>query len=183
LQQNDSLLMDGWDDSIEDIQPWPSEMDEFQEEADELQETEEYDSDGEPLLFVLGYMHCIVCKQREAAPGSLLCQECIDKQKTLDSESNREPQRVPLFELGRIIATRGAIETMERRDIDYTTLLARHVTGDWGDLVDEDHENEYAVKHDQLIHSVYGTQDDPDCLWIITEADRSATTILLPDDY
>jgi len=58
------------------------------------------------------------------------------------------------------------------------------VTGDWGDLVEEDkHENELAVKHGQRIHSAYGTQNDPDRLWIITEPDRHATTILLPDEY
>jgi hypothetical protein len=175
--------MDRWDDWITDIQQWPSEVDEFREEVDELQEIGEYDSDGEPVLFVLEHMHCVVCEQRETAPGSLLCQECIDKQKTLDSEGNREPQRVPLFELGRIIATRGAIEVMERRGIDYNALLVRHVTGDWGDLAEEDHENEYAVKHGQLIHSAYGTRDDPDRLLIITESDRHATTILLPDEY
>ncbi len=184
VQQSDSLLIDGWDDWIKDIQKRLSEVNESQEEVDELQEIEEYDSDGEPLLFALGHMHCVVCEQRKTVPGSLLCQECIDKQKTLDRESNREPRWVPLFQLGRIIATRGAIETMERRGIDYNALLARHVTGDWGDLVEEDkHENEYAVKHSQRIHSAYGTLDDPDRLWIITEPDRHATTILLPDEY
>jgi hypothetical protein len=182
VQQSDSLLMDGWDDWIEDIQQWPSEVDESPKEVDELQEIEEYDSD-EPVLFVLGHMLCVVYEQRETAPGSLLCKECVDEQKTLDSESNPEPRGVPLFELGRIIATRGAIETMERRGIDYNALLVRHVTGDWGDLAEEDHENEHAVKHGRLIHSAYGTQDDPDRLWIITESDRHATTILLPDEY
>jgi len=183
VRQNDSLLIDRWNDWIKDIQQRLSEIDESQEEVDELQEIEEYDSDGEPVLFVLEHMHCLVSEQRETAPGSLLCQECIDKQKTLDSEGNREPQRVPLFELGRIIATRGAIEVMERRGIDYNALLARHVTGDWGDLAEEDHENEYAVKHGQLINSAYGTRDDIDRLLIITESDRHATTILLPDEY
>jgi hypothetical protein len=183
-QRSDPLLIDGWHDWIEDIQKRLSEVNVSQEEADELQEIEEDDSEGEPLLFELGHMHCIACNRRKTVPGSLLCQECIDKQKTLDSESNREPQWVPLFELGRIIATRGAIETMERRGIDYNALLARHVTGDWGDLVEEDkHENDYAVKHGQRIHSAYGTMNDPDRLWIITESDRHATTILLPDEY
>ena len=158
VQQSDSLLIDGWDDWIEDIQKRLSEVNESQEEVDELQEIEEYDSDGEPLLFALGHMHCIACERRKTVPGSLMCQECIDKQKTLDRESNRDPRWVPLFQLGRIIATRGAIETMERRGIDYNALLARHVTGDWGDLVEEDkHENELAVKHGQRIHSAYGT--------------------------
>jgi hypothetical protein len=184
VEQSDSPLIDRWDDWIVNDQKWLSEVDEFQEEVDGLQEIKEYDSDDEALLFALGHMHCVVCEQRKTAAGSLLCQECIDKQKTLDSESNREPQLVPLFELGRIIVTKGAIETMERRGIVYHALLVRHVTGDWGDLIEEDkYENEYAVKHGQRIHSVYGTRNDPDRLWIITEPDRHATTILLPDEY
>ena len=169
---------------VQDNRKWLLGGDKSQEEVDELQEIEEYGSDSEPLLFEFGHMHCIACERRKTVPGSLLCQECIDKQKTFDRESNREPQRVPLFELGRIIATRGAIEVMERRGIDYNALLARHVTGDWGDLVEEDkYENQIAVKHGQRIHSAYGTQGDPDRLWIITEPDRHATTILLPDEY
>jgi hypothetical protein len=184
VKQMDPPLIDRWDDCIVKVRKRLSEVDDFQEEADELQEIKENNSDGEALLFALGHMHCIVCEQKKTVAGSLLCQVCINKQKTLDSESNREPQLVPLFDLGRLIATKGALETMERRGIDYHALLVRHVTGDWGDRVEEDkHENEYAVKHGQRIHSAYGTPNDPDQLWIITEPDRHATTILTPDEY
>lgn len=63
-------------------------------------------------------------------------------------------------------------------------LLARHRAGDWGDLCDEDKlENEFSVSRDLRILSVYGGSDDPDRLWVIIEADRSATTILRPDEY
>lgn len=90
----------------------------------------------------------------------------------------------PRFELGRIVATPGAIDTMARRGIDAGFLLARHVTGDWGDLEECDkRENELRVVQGFRILSAYGVQGDPDRLWIITEANRSVTTILRPDEY
>ena len=62
-------------------------------------------------------------------------------------------------------------------------LLARHVTGDWGDLCDEDKaENELSVEQGFRILSAYELQTGTK-LWVITEADRSATTFLLPDEY
>ena len=86
------------------------------------------------------------------------------------------------FEHGKVVATRGAIETMEKYHISATALLDRHVTGDWGDLTEEDKkENEYSVPRQLRILSAYGHGDAK--LWVITEADRSATTILRPDEY
>lgn len=62
-------------------------------------------------------------------------------------------------------------------------FLERHVRGDWGDLCAEDvAENEYAVAHGLRILSSYTTSAG-DRIWLITEADRSATTFLLPDEY
>ncbi len=62
-------------------------------------------------------------------------------------------------------------------------LLNRHVTGDWGDLEDEDkEENELSVKEGFRILSAYELETDVK-IWVITEWDRSATTILLPDEY
>jgi hypothetical protein len=73
---------------------------------------------------------------------------------------------------------------MERKGIDPDELLHRHVTGDWGDICEEDaDENNYAVEYGLRILSAYGARDDPDRLWVITEADRSVTTILRPDEY
>ncbi len=90
----------------------------------------------------------------------------------------------PLFPLGQIVATPGALETMARKGIDPAGLIHRHVTGDWGDLCQEDaEENNYSVEHGLRILSAYGARDDPDRLWVITEADRSVTTILCPDEY
>lgn len=88
----------------------------------------------------------------------------------------------PLFELGRIVATPGALGRIERRDIDAAQLLGRHIRGDWGDVSPEDaSENDLAVRAGFRLLSSYGYDDGK--LWIATEADRSATTILRPEDY
>jgi hypothetical protein len=90
----------------------------------------------------------------------------------------------PLFELGWVGATPGALEAIQRRGIDVRFLLLRHVTGDWGDLDDEDKgANEASILAGTRILSAYGREDDADRLWVITEADRSSTTILLPREY
>ena len=92
------------------------------------------------------------------------------------------PMNEPLFPLGQVVATPGAIEVMERLEITPLALLGRHVSGDWGDIDPEDKGlNEQALKIGERIFSVYGPEDDR--LWVITEADRSATTILRPEDY
>ena len=62
-------------------------------------------------------------------------------------------------------------------------LLRRHVTGDWGDVPEEDRlSNEQALIHGDRLLSSYRIRESL-TVWIITEADRSATTLLLPDDY
>lgn len=63
--------------------------------------------------------------------------------------------------------------------------LNRHINGDWGNMCDEDKAtNEEALVDGLRLMSVYKRMDHPDdTIWIITEADRSATTILLPDEY
>ena len=62
--------------------------------------------------------------------------------------------------------------------------MQRHVTGDWGELSEEDRrENELSVKEGFRILSAYKLPRTGVKLWIITEADRSATTLLLPDEY
>lgn len=82
------------------------------------------------------------------------------------------------FQLGRIVITRGAIVHCEVHSIDALSLLARHAAGDWGDLGEDDKAaNESAVTGDYRILSAYGD------FYIITEWDRSATTILLKTEY
>ena len=89
----------------------------------------------------------------------------------------------PRFSLGQILTTPGALEALNQTNQEAVILLARHVTGDWGDLVEEDkQENEYSVDKELRIFSAYSLENGVK-VWIITEADRSATTILLPGEY
>jgi hypothetical protein len=87
--------------------------------------------------------------------------------------------------LGAIVATPGAMALMERRNVAPFALLARHVTGDWGDLDPFDkRENDLALKRGMRLLSNYPLGPNrTDCIWVITEADRSCTTLLLPEDY
>jgi hypothetical protein len=87
-----------------------------------------------------------------------------------------------LFQLGAVVMTQGAKRLIEELELDPAHYLARHITGDWGDLsADDKKENDYSVTRSLRIFSAYGTGDSK--LWIITEADRSVTTILRPDEY
>ena len=89
----------------------------------------------------------------------------------------------PLFELGQVVGTPGALQALTEAGQLPAEFLARHVTGDWGDLCDEDkEENELSVEQGFRILSAYKLQTGAK-VWVITEADRSATTILLPDEY
>jgi hypothetical protein len=85
------------------------------------------------------------------------------------------------FELGQTVITTNAKNQLHPEDV--MTCLARHARGDWGDVCNDDRsENELSLQQNLRLFSVYhdraGTK-----FWIITEADRSATTILLPEDY
>jgi hypothetical protein len=87
-----------------------------------------------------------------------------------------------LFSLGKLVMTPGALECMVRTDVDPVQLIQRHAQGDWGDLDEDDKkENDFSVSRPLRILSAYKVGDEK--LWVITEADRSATTILLPDEY
>ena len=87
------------------------------------------------------------------------------------------------FEAGRIVATPGAIEAMRQAGANPAQYLFRHLGGDWGELSEEDREeNEYSINRHLRILSAYALPDGAK-IWVITEADRSATTFLLPGDY
>jgi hypothetical protein len=93
----------------------------------------------------------------------------------------------PLFELGQVVATKSVIELGIPMDV-IASLLTRHVTGDWGQIDDEDRlANDAAVQPENQarIMSVYTMEHagEPMVLWIITEHDRSVTTVLRPEDY
>ncbi len=88
-----------------------------------------------------------------------------------------------LFELGQLVATPGALLALRRTHVPAWELLKRHITGDWGDLCAEDKaENKLSVREGFRILSAY-TLPDGTKVWCITEADRSVTTLLLPEDY
>ena len=90
---------------------------------------------------------------------------------------------VPLFASGRLVATPGALALLEEARRSPSEFLSRHLRGDWGDLCPEDKaENELSLKHDFRLLSSYPVTET-DTLWIITEADRSVTTLLLPSEY
>lgn len=89
----------------------------------------------------------------------------------------------PLFELGQVVATPGALGALERAGQGPGEFLARHVAGDWGEVPEEDKtENEVSILNGYRILSAYRTKLG-ERLWILSEADRSVTTILLPEEY
>jgi hypothetical protein len=89
--------------------------------------------------------------------------------------------RAPL-PLGWVVATPGALKLLTEARAHPFDYLARHATGDWGDLCDFDRrQNEIALRDGYRVLSSYDVQQGR--VWIITEADRSVTTILLPEEY
>jgi invasion protein IalB len=90
---------------------------------------------------------------------------------------------VPLFPLGQLVATKGALAALQDAGQGAHEFLNRHMAGDWGDLCDDDRQqNECSLNRQLRILSSYMTRLGVK-LWVITEADRSVTTILLPDEY
>jgi hypothetical protein len=97
----------------------------------------------------------------------------------------------PRFELGRVYTTPGARDAMQRCQLNPMDLIYRHVRGDWGDVCAEDAQaNEHALKIGARLFSVYALAPPKDSeiqsstlIWLITEADRSVTTFLLPEEY
>jgi hypothetical protein len=85
--------------------------------------------------------------------------------------------------LGWVVATPGALRTLEEAGVSPASLLDRYVNGDWGELDEHDRkENELSLKSGFRILSSY-TLSDGEKVWVITEADRSSTCILLPSEY
>jgi hypothetical protein len=95
----------------------------------------------------------------------------------------QELHRSGKFELGQMVMTPGADTAMrEARQVPLEFLL-RHKHGDWGELPPEDvRENEWSLQHGARLLSAYRTRLD-EKLWVITEWDRSVTTLLLPEEY
>ena len=95
----------------------------------------------------------------------------------------QEISKQPAFELGQIVATPGALAALKKAGQQPGELLTRHINRDLGELDEDDRkENEYSLEHGFRLLSAYKTNAG-DRVWIITEADRSVTTLLLPEEY
>jgi hypothetical protein len=90
----------------------------------------------------------------------------------------------PIFTLGRVVATPGALAAIGVSGDDLSTFLARHQSGDWGDV--DAHalsENQLSLEQGFRLMSVYTLNITGVKIWVITEADRSSTCVLLPKEY
>lgn len=86
------------------------------------------------------------------------------------------------FPLGNIVSTQRALDLLNAHNLSSFHFLELHQGGQWGDIPSEDvHANELALINGAQLLSVYSVGEER--LWIITEADRSITTLLLPDEY
>ena len=116
----------------------------------------------------------------ETGPGQLRFKTLLRERKGSKSEAESK------FPLGQLVMTRG-VNDLIAENANFakfaTESLRRHARGDWGDLSEEDkRENEYALDKHLRLFSVYESPPLPK-IWIITEADRSATTTLFPSEY
>ena len=99
------------------------------------------------------------------------------------NHTTNKQSTITRFALGQTFITPGAEEALQIAGQTATEFLRRHMSGNWGELSDEDvKENEFSLKEGLRLLSAYQTGKGQK-LWIITEADRSATTILLPSEY
>jgi len=91
--------------------------------------------------------------------------------------------QTPVIPMGRLVATRGVDELVRQGQLNPIPYLRRHLTVDWGDVCDSDRRsNNAALRREERLLSSY--QVTPTLkLWIITEWDRSVTTLLLPHEY
>ena len=86
------------------------------------------------------------------------------------------------FPIGQIVATPGALDLLDREAVNAADLILRHQSGDWGNVSPEDaQENDLSVVNGARILSSYPIGNER--IWIITEADRSSTSLLLPEEY
>jgi hypothetical protein len=95
----------------------------------------------------------------------------------------QKTERKPLFDLGQLVATPGALAALEKSGQSPMNFLSRHVTGDWGEIPEEDRkENQFSLEKGFRLMSSYKTTAQ-DVLWVITESNRTHTTLLLPSEY
>ena len=97
--------------------------------------------------------------------------------------NNRFLHPAPQFDLGQVVATPGALTALERQQVLPILLVSKHLHGDWGNVPAEDAlANDNALKNGGRLLSSYAIAPDVR-IWVITEADRSVTTLLLPAEY
>ncbi len=95
---------------------------------------------------------------------------------------NPSTTQVPRFALGQVVSTPAVVAHFEAHSINALDYLARHASGDWGEVPPEDAAlNELALAQNSRLLSRYTIAGK--CVWLITEADRSSTTFLFPDEY
>jgi len=112
-------------------------------------------------------------RERRVAAGIL-------RQRRVAMSAGQVPAKFPL---GQVVATPGALAALQATGQNPVPFLQRHAQGDWGELAADDvQENEFALTYGLRLLSAYSLKDGTR-IWIITEADRSATTILLPSEY
>lgn len=106
------------------------------------------------------------------------------------THKERSEPTAPLFSLGQTVATPGALRFLADFNVQPLTLLQRHISGDWGELgLSDRYTNNLALVNGERLLSSYAIDgekhDDPNGqrIWIITEWDRSVTTLLLPSEY
>jgi hypothetical protein len=123
---------------------------------------------------------CFLVRGSGPAPlGSEDPNQDQDKEKKVMQKATKQP----LFDTGQLVATPGALAALEKAGQNAIEFLSRHVCGDWGELRDEDKaENHFSLEKGFRLLSSFRTAAG-DKLWVITEADRSVTTILLPEEY
>jgi hypothetical protein len=89
----------------------------------------------------------------------------------------------PALALGQLVATPGALAALTAAGQNPAEFLARHQSGDWGEVSAEDWQaNNHALTAGNRVLSAYRLKDRTK-IWVITEADRTLTTVLLPDEY
>ena len=91
---------------------------------------------------------------------------------------------IPRFKLGQVYMTAGVAAYVKQHGLDLSPYLHRHHNGDWGSVCDDDkQENELSVEQGFRVLSSYTVPVCDVVIWIITEADRSVTTVLFPEEY